>query len=155
MQKGAWPQKPVKPAKAARACFRRFFAAPTPSAALANHPGKFPKTQHEPTNCASSPKRESQPASCASSLRSNASPPSWNASPNPSPIKQPESQVFKPPESRTRLQPACSLTLSVLHRKFTGNHWPEIVQIRARQVHRDLSLIDHPRLTTKLIFVPI
>ena len=41
-QKGAWPQKPVKQAKAARACFRRFFAAPTPSAALAHHLGEHP-----------------------------------------------------------------------------------------------------------------
>ena len=31
LQKGAWPQKPVKQAIAARACFRRFFAAHTPS----------------------------------------------------------------------------------------------------------------------------
>ena len=31
LQKGAWPQKLVSPAKAARACFRRFFAAHTPS----------------------------------------------------------------------------------------------------------------------------
>ena len=44
LQKGAWPQKPVKQAKAARACFRRFFAAPTPSAALASQLGKFPKS---------------------------------------------------------------------------------------------------------------
>ena len=42
LQKGAWPQKPVKQAKAARAGFRRFFAAPTPSAALAHQLGKFP-----------------------------------------------------------------------------------------------------------------
>ena len=41
LQKGAWPQKLVKQAKAARACFRRFFAAPTPSAAFANQPCKF------------------------------------------------------------------------------------------------------------------
>ena len=64
---------------------------------------------------ASQPKGQVPPAG-------NASPPSWNASPNPSPIKQPESQVFKPPESKTRLQPTCSLTLHVLHRKFTGPH---------------------------------
>ena len=44
LQKGAWPQKPVKQAKAARACFRRFFAAPTPSAALAHQLGKFPQS---------------------------------------------------------------------------------------------------------------
>ena len=31
LQKGAWLQKLVLPAKAARACFRRFFAAHTPS----------------------------------------------------------------------------------------------------------------------------
>ena len=45
LQKGAWPQKPVLPAKAARACFRRFFAAPTPSAALASQLGKFPSAR--------------------------------------------------------------------------------------------------------------
>ena len=45
LQKGAWPQKPVKPAKVARACFRRFFAAPTPSAALASHLCKFPQSE--------------------------------------------------------------------------------------------------------------
>ena len=44
-QKGAWPQKPVKQAKAARACFRRFFAAPTPSAALASQPCKLPHSE--------------------------------------------------------------------------------------------------------------
>ena len=44
LQKGAWPQKLVKQAKAARACFRRFFAAPTPSAALASQLGKLPKS---------------------------------------------------------------------------------------------------------------
>ena len=52
LQKGAWPQKLVKQAKAARACFRRFFAAPTPSAALAHQLGKFP----QPANDASSPR---------------------------------------------------------------------------------------------------
>ena len=52
LQKGAWPQKPVKQAKAARACFRRFFAAPTPSAALASQLGKFPRSAalaHQPS----------------------------------------------------------------------------------------------------------
>ena len=61
-QKGAWPQKLVLPAKAARACFRRFFAASTPSAALASQLGKFPKAKRQPATCASSPKRNiSQP----------------------------------------------------------------------------------------------
>ena len=55
LQKGAWPQKPVLPAKAARACFRRFFAVPTPSAALAHQLGKFPSKQPQPANSASSP----------------------------------------------------------------------------------------------------
>ena len=45
LQKGAWPQKPVKQAKAARACFRKFFAAPTPSAALANQLCKLPQSE--------------------------------------------------------------------------------------------------------------
>ena len=57
LQKGAWPQKPVLPAKAARACFRRFFAAPTPSAALASQLCKFPRAKRQPATCASSPER--------------------------------------------------------------------------------------------------
>ena len=120
-QKGAWPQKLVLPAKAARACFRRFFAAPTPSAALASQLGKFPQSE-KTSQLDKFPRAKRQPATRASSPRSNASPPTWNASPSLSPTKQPESQVFKPPESRTRPQPICSLTLQVLHRKFTGHH---------------------------------
>ena len=55
LQKGAWPQKPVSPAKAARACFRRFFAAHTPSpkpahqAAHSQHP-KLANQASQPTN---------------------------------------------------------------------------------------------------------
>ena len=107
LQKGAWPQKPVLPAKAARACFRRFFAAPTPSAALASQLGKFPRAKRQPATRASSP-------------RSNASPPTWNASPSLSPTKQPESQVFQiariKSQATTRMQPYSARTASQIYR---------------------------------------
>ena len=107
LQKGAWPQKLVLPAKAARACFRRFFAAPTPSAALASQLGKFPRAKRQPATRASSP-------------RSNASPPTWNASPSLSPTKQPESQVFQiariKSQATTRMQPYSARTASQIYR---------------------------------------
>ena len=47
-QKGAWPQKPVLPAKAARACFRRFFAAHTPSPKPAHQARPKPANRTSP-----------------------------------------------------------------------------------------------------------
>ena len=47
-QKGAWPQKLVLPTKAARACFRRFFAAHTPSPKHANQARPKPAHQARP-----------------------------------------------------------------------------------------------------------
>ena len=61
-QKGAWPQKPVFPAKAARACFRRFFAAHTPSPEPAHQVRASPKPKTHPT---SSPAAKSQATTLA------------------------------------------------------------------------------------------
>ena len=107
LQKGAWPQKLIKQAKAARACFRRFFAAPTPSAALAHHLGKFPRAQSKQTIYASSPERKSQPANGASSPRA----------------RRPASHLYKVPKSAKlthQLQPTCSQAPRERHRLFTG-----------------------------------
>ena len=74
LQKGAWPQKLVKQAKAARACFRRFFAASTPSAALASQRGKLPQSKTLASQLCKFPRAKRQPADRASSLECNPSP---------------------------------------------------------------------------------
>ena len=65
-QKGAWPQKLVKQAKAARACFRRFFAAHTPSPKHANQ--ARPKPAHQAPIGPPTKRARSQPTRLAQSL---------------------------------------------------------------------------------------
>ena len=101
-QKGAWPQKPVKQAKAARACFRRFFAAPTPSAALASQLGKLPqseKVSQPPARVPQSETSASQPCkfprarklaiTLANIPKRNPSPPRWQPFPRSASHKDP------------------------------------------------------------------
>ncbi len=102
LQKGAWPQKPVQPTKAARACFRRFFAAPTPSAALASQLGKLPqseKVSQPPARVPQSETSASQPCkfprarklaiTLANIPKCNPSPPHWQPFPRSASHKDP------------------------------------------------------------------
>ena len=72
-----------------------------------------PTVQAPPASNPSQPTMQVPPAS-------NASPPRWNASPNPSPIKQPESQVFQiagiKNEATAHMQPHSARIASQIYR---------------------------------------